>query len=60
MFSGLLFEPKMLETTVAAALAFCLVSSGVYIMNDLVDVKADRLHPYKKKRPIASESYQNG
>jgi len=54
MFSGLLFETKMLETTVAAALAFCLVSSGVYIMNDLVDVKADRLHPYKKKRPIAS------
>ena len=54
MFSGLLFETNMLETTVAAALAFCLVSSGVYIMNDLVDVKADRLHPYKKKRPIAS------
>ena len=54
MFSGLLFETNMLETTVAAALAFCLVSSGVYIMNDLVDVKADRLHPFKKKRPIAS------
>lgn len=54
MFSGLLFETEMLRITVAAAMAFCLVSSGVYIMNDLVDVKADRLHPFKKKRPIAS------
>lgn len=54
VFSGLLFEAEMLEITIAAAIAFCLVSSGVYIMNDLVDVKADRLHPFKKKRPIAS------
>lgn len=54
VFSGLLFEAEMVRATVAAALAFCLVSSGVYIMNDLVDVKADRLHPFKKKRPIAS------
>ncbi len=54
VFSGLLFEPKMLEIAIEAAVAFCLLSSGVYIMNDLVDVKADRLHPFKKKRPIAS------
>ena len=54
VFSGLLFEPKMLGVTIEAAVAFCLLSSGVYIMNDLVDVKADRLHPFKKKRPIAS------
>ncbi len=54
VFSGLLFEPKMLGVTIEAAVAFCLLSSGVYIMNDLVDIKADRLHPFKKKRPIAS------
>jgi len=35
-------------------IAFTLLSSGVYIFNDLVDVKADRLHPFKKKRPLAA------
>lgn len=35
-------------------LAFCLASSTVYALNDLVDVKADRAHPKKKLRPIAS------
>ena len=37
-----------------ALLAFSLVASAVYICNDLLDLPADRLHPFKKKRPLAS------
>lgn len=39
---------------IQAALSFCLVSSGVYILNDIRDVDLDRNHPKKCKRPIAS------
>jgi 4-hydroxybenzoate polyprenyltransferase len=38
----------------AAAAIFCLVSSGIYIFNDIVDVTLDRLHPVKRLRPFAS------
>jgi len=37
-----------------AAGAFCLASSGMYVLNDLADRKRDRLHPVKCKRPLAS------
>jgi 4-hydroxybenzoate polyprenyltransferase len=38
----------------AAALVFCLAAGAVYTINDLVDVEADRIHPVKRHRPIAS------
>ena len=54
--SGTLFDKGQLEKVIWAFIAFCLVTSATYIFNDILDVKADRLHPAKKSRPIASGS----
>ena len=59
IFFGLIFDKQLflLEPflrTVAGFLLFCLVSSAVYLFNDIADVEADRNHPEKKFRPIAS------
>lgn len=40
--------------TALAFLAFCLVASSVYVLNDLIDLSADRTHPRKRRRPFAS------
>lgn len=47
------YGAALLKTALAAAL-FCLVSSGIYVMNDLLDYRLDREHPWKKFRPVAS------
>ncbi|KKS06745.1 hypothetical protein A3K01_04235 [candidate division WWE3 bacterium RIFOXYD1_FULL_43_17] len=54
IFAGRLFEPDTLALTSKAFIAFCLLSSGSYFINDIIDAKKDRLHPIKKNRPIAS------
>jgi 4-hydroxybenzoate polyprenyltransferase len=59
VFAGLIFAQRFtdLEMTLRAALCFvlfCLGSSGIYLINDLHDVREDRLHPLKRLRPIAS------
>ena len=49
-----LTHADVLRHTVAAFAAFCLLSSAVYLMNDLHDVHADRVHPTKRHRAIAA------
>ena len=59
IFAALVFDKQLFEIdaflrTLAGFALFCLISSSVYIFNDLADVEADRQHPEKKNRPIAS------
>lgn len=56
---GLLFghagnDPQRVTAALAAFAAFCLLSSAVYVMNDLRDREEDRRHPAKRGRPLAS------
>lgn len=53
-FDQRLFDVDLLWPVVITFVAFCLLSSAVYCFNDLRDVEADRLHPKKRLRPIAS------
>lgn len=54
VFADRLFDPAALATAVLAMVAFCGLSSGVYLVNDVRDREQDRLHPDKQRRPIAS------
>lgn len=54
IFSGSAHDPDKLLVALAATGIFCLLASAVYIINDLADADADRNHPIKALRPIAS------
>ncbi len=59
VYAALIFDGKFLELdlffkTTAIFVLFCLVSSSVYLLNDLVDIEKDRAHPIKRHRPLAS------
>jgi decaprenyl-phosphate phosphoribosyltransferase len=53
-FAKNVFHPELLVRALAAVGIFCILSGAVYTLNDVVDADADRLHPEKRKRPIAS------
>lgn len=53
-FAGQLFNVDLLYQVVNGFIAFCLFASSTYIFNDILDVKKDKLHPFKRLRPIAS------
>ncbi len=59
IFAAIVFDRQLIALdslliTSIAFILFCLVSSLVYIINDLTDMDADRLHPVKKHRPLPS------
>jgi 4-hydroxybenzoate polyprenyltransferase len=54
IFDKQLFRPEPFFRTLEGFFLFCLISSAVYLFNDIADVEADRNHPVKKNRPIAS------
>jgi 4-hydroxybenzoate polyprenyltransferase len=54
LFGKQLFEPTAVATSVAAFAVFCVLSGVVYLLNDVADRQADKRHPLKSRRPIAS------
>ena len=59
IFFGLIFDKQLFSLapflrTLAGFFLFCLISSAVYLLNDIADIEADRQHPEKKYRPLAS------
>ena len=54
--SGTLLEKGQFDKVFWAFLSFCLITSASYLINDIFDAKADRVHPTKKYRPIASRA----
>lgn len=54
LFAGKLTDIPMLFQSILAFIAFCGVSSSVYVLNDIIDVESDRVHKKKRYRPIAA------
>jgi 4-hydroxybenzoate polyprenyltransferase len=54
LFGRKLTDPGALADALSAYACFCLMASALYIVNDIVDAAADRAHPEKRLRPIAS------
>lgn len=53
LFSGEFFVRLLLWNCIKTFAGFCLISSSLYVLNDFLDQKADRVHPRKARRPLA-------
>lgn len=60
LFARRLFDPPALLLAALGFAIFCAASSSVYVLNDLLDADRDRLHPEKRRRPIASGAIPRG
>jgi 4-hydroxybenzoate polyprenyltransferase len=60
IFAGRLTEITRVEFTILATAYFCLLSSALYIFNDILDRESDRQHPGKKDRPLAARTVSIG
>jgi 4-hydroxybenzoate polyprenyltransferase len=54
VFGGKLLDPLAFAQATLAFVLFCIISSGFYLINDVVDRQADQRHPLKRLRPVAS------
>lgn len=54
IFNGQLFHPLLFTNSLLGFVVFCLLSSAGYLINDVLDLPYDRLHPQKKYRPVVS------
>jgi len=54
IFSGHFVEWQLCVECLLGVIAFCFISSGMYIINDIIDLKEDQHHPQKSKRPLAA------
>jgi len=57
IFASKLFDFTLLKETILTFLAFGFVASGIYIINDLMDIAADKVHPKKSQRPLAQNKF---
>jgi decaprenyl-phosphate phosphoribosyltransferase len=58
--AGVLTDPSQIARTAVAFVALCLTASGTYFLNDALDADADRTHPTKRNRPVASGQLTTG
>ena len=54
IFSLSLYDPNLVLRSVLAFVVFCALASATYLINDVVDLEQDRMHPIKRSRPVAS------
>ena len=60
IFSGGLFQKALLTDVATTFAGFCFLASGLYVFNDFLDSKKDRLHPDKSQRPLARKKLPVG